>query len=218
MRGLQKVGQSSQLLTRLRDYRKMEPRSYSSLHRIQHPMAGTWKKTDLGDLLLELNNLEEIEWIRVHYAHPAYLTPKIIDAMAGSNKVCNYLDMPIQHASDNILRSMKRGLGQSGIKKRIENLRSAMPSIALRTTLIVGYPGETDDDFKELTDFITETQFDRLGVFTYSEEEGTAAAGLKDDVPRKIKDHRKNEILDLQNEISFTKNEKFIGKDYPGDD
>ena len=170
------------------------------------------KRADLGDLLLELNNLEGIEWIRVHYAHPAYLTPKIIDAMAGSNKVCNYLDMPIQHASDNILRSMKRGLGQAGIKKRIENLRSAMPGIALRTTLIVGYPGETDDDFKELTDFITETQFDRLGVFTYSEEEGTSAAGLKDDVPRKIKDHRKNEILDLQNEISFTKNEKFIGK------
>ena len=170
------------------------------------------KKVYLSDLLRALNMVDGIEWIRVHYAHPAHLSKRIIEAMAECDKVCNYLDMPIQHASDAMLKSMKRGLGQAGIKKRIESLRTAMPGMALRTTLIVGYPGETEDDFFQLRDFIEETQFDRLGVFTYSEEEGTTAADLEDNVPRSVKDNRKNEILELQHEISLEKNESFIGE------
>ena len=120
--------------------------------------------------------------------------------------------MPIQHASDDVLKSMRRGLGQDGIRNRITRLRDAVSEIGLRTTLIVGYPGETEDDYKELRDFVEEIRFDRLGVFTYSEEEGTLAADLKDNIPRETKDLRKNEILEIQHEISFEKNERFIGK------
>jgi len=170
------------------------------------------KKVYLSDLLKELNTINGIEWIRVHYAHPAHLSQRIIDAIANCDKVCNYLDMPIQHASDDMLKAMRRGLGQDGIKNRISRLREAVPNIALRTTLIVGHPGETKDDYHMLKDFVEEIRFDRLGIFTYSEEEGTLAADLKDDIPREVKDNRKNEILELQHEISLEKNESFIGK------
>ena len=170
------------------------------------------KKVYLSDLLKELNTINGIEWIRVHYAHPAHLSQRIIDAIANCDKVCNYLDMPIQHASDNMLKAMRRGLGQDGIKNRISRLRDAVPNIALRTTLIVGHPGEKEDDYHQLKDFVEEIRFDRLGIFTYSEEEGTLAADLKDDIPREVKDNRKNEILELQHEISIEKNESFIGK------
>ena len=170
------------------------------------------KKVYLSDLLKELNTINGIEWIRVHYAHPAHLSQRIIDAIANCDKVCNYLDMPIQHASDDMLKAMRRGLGQDGIKNRISRLREAVPNIALRTTLIVGHPGETEDDYYTLKDFVEEIRFDRLGIFTYSEEEGTLAANLKDDIPRKVKDNRKNEILEIQHEISLEKNESFIGK------
>ncbi len=170
------------------------------------------KKVYLSDLLKELNTINGIEWIRVHYAHPAHLSQRIIDAIANCDKVCNYLDMPIQHASDDMLKAMRRGLDQDGIKNRISRLREAVPNIALRTTLIVGHPGETEDDYYTLKDFVEEIRFDRLGIFTYSEEEGTLAADLKDDIPRKVKDNRKNEILEIQHEISLEKNESFIGK------
>ena len=170
------------------------------------------KKVYLSDLLKELNTINGIEWIRVHYAHPAHLSQRIIDAIANCDKVCNYLDMPIQHASDDMLKAMRRGLGQDGIKNRISRLREAVPNIALRTTLIVGHPGETEDDYYTLKDFVEEIRFDRLGIFTYSEEEGTLAADLKDDISRKVKDNRKNEILEIQHEISLEKNESFIGK------
>jgi len=169
-------------------------------------------KVYLSDLLRELNTINNLEWIRVHYAHPAHLSQRIIDAMAESDKVCNYLDMPIQHASDNILKSMKRGLGQDGIRNRINRLRSSISEIALRTTLIVGYPGETDDDFNSLRDFVEEMKFDRLGIFTYSEEEGTGAAVLDDNIPRQLKDDRKNLLQEIQHEISLERNESFIGK------
>ena len=169
-------------------------------------------KVYLSDLLQELNTINDLEWIRVHYAHPAHLSQRIIDAMAGCDKVCNYLDMPIQHAADTILKSMKRGLGQDGIRNRINRLRSAIPEIAIRTTLIVGYPGETDDDFHSLRAFVEEMKFDRLGIFTYSEEEGTGAAHLDDNIPRQVKDDRKNILLDIQHEISLDRNESFIDK------
>ena len=169
-------------------------------------------KVYLSDLLRELNTINNLEWIRVHYAHPAHLSQRIIDAMAECDKVCNYLDMPIQHAADTILKSMKRGLGQDGIRNRIHRLRSAIPEIAIRTTLIVGYPGETEDDFNSLRDFVEEMKFDRLGIFTYSEEEGTGAAHLDDNILRQVKDDRKNILLEIQHEISLDRNESFVGK------
>ncbi len=170
------------------------------------------KKVYLSDLLRQLNTINGIDWIRVHYAHPAHLSQRIIDSIAESEKVCNYLDMPVQHASDAILKSMKRGLNQKGIRDRINHLRELIPEIALRTTLIVGYPGETEDDFKELGDFVEDIRFDRLGVFTYSEEEGTTAADLNDNIPMDIKNERKNQIIELQHDISLDRNESFIGK------
>ena len=170
-------------------------------------------KVYLSDLIRELNTIKDIDWIRIHYAHPAHLSQRIIDAVAECSKVCNYLDMPIQHASDEILKSMRRGLGQDGIRNKIKRLRKAIPEIALRTTLIVGYPGETKEHFDSLKNFIEEVKFDRLGIFTYSEEEGTAASKLKDDVSREVKDYRKNLLQDIQQDISFEKNELFIGKE-----
>ena len=168
-------------------------------------------KQYLGDLISELDNLN-FEWIRIHYAHPAHLSKKIIQSMADSKNVCSYLDMPIQHASDPILKSMRRGLNSNGIKKRIELMREAIPEIRIRTTLIAGYPGETNEDFKKMFSFVEEVQFDRLGVFTYSEEDGTLAKNLKDDIPINVKNDRKAQIMDLQADISNEKNQSMIGK------
>ena len=171
-------------------------------------------KRYLGELLTVLDQIgDPLRWIRLHYAHPAHLSKKTMEAMASSKKVCKYLDIPIQHASDKILKSMKRGLNQEGIRKRLKLLREFIPEIRLRTTLIVGYPGETDDDFKEICDFVQEQQFDRLGIFTYSEEEGTTAAFLKDDIPREVKDERKEDLLSIQNDIMLEKNSSLVGKD-----
>jgi len=172
------------------------------------------KKVYLSDLIYALDETlpDSVKWLRIHYAHPAHLSQRIIDAMAATDRVCNYLDMPIQHASDKMLKSMRRGLNQEGIRKRIAKLRSANPGIVLRTTLIVGYPGETEDEFNDLYDFVKEIRFDRLGVFTYSEEEGTLAASLEDNVTPELKDERKGIILDLQAGISAEKNQEFIGQ------
>ena len=170
-------------------------------------------KVYLSDLIQSLDKLD-IDWIRIHYAHPAHLSQRIIDAMANAKNVCHYLDMPIQHASDNILKSMRRGLGQDGIRNRIHQLRDTIQDIRIRTTLIVGYPGETEDEFKTLYDFIEQIKFDRLGVFTYSEEEGTLAEELDDDVPTDIKNDRKAQIMDLQASISSEKNELMVGNIY----
>ena len=170
-------------------------------------------KVYLNELIPSLDSLG-FEWIRLHYAHPAHLSKKIIHALAESKNFCDYLDMPIQHGSDRILKSMRRGLGQDGIRNKINDLREMIPNIRIRTTLIVGYPNETENDFKELYDFIDEMQFDRLGVFTYSEEEGTLAEKLDDNVPNELKNERKAIIMDLQANISAEKNEKMIGKTY----
>ena len=171
-------------------------------------------KKYLGELIATLDKIgDPLRWIRLHYAHPAHLSIKTMEAMASCEKVCKYLDIPIQHASDKILKSMKRGLNQDGIRKRLNLLREMVPGIRLRTTLIVGYPGETDENFKELCDFVQEQQFDRLGIFTYSEEEGTSAAFLDDNVPREVKDERKEELLSIQNDIMLEKNSPLVGKD-----
>jgi len=173
-------------------------------------------KSSLGDLLDELDKtLDQNSWLRLHYAHPAHLSHKTIEAMSRNIALVPYLDMPVQHASDSILSSMKRGLNREGIERRIQLLREAIPGIKLRTTLIVGYPNESDDDFKQLYDFVRETRFDRLGVFTYSEEEGTSAVELEDNVPTEVKNERKALILDIQNEISLEKNQELIGKVLP---
>ena len=168
-------------------------------------------KQYLGDLIKELDQLD-FEWIRIHYAHPAHLSKKIIQAIADAQNICNYIDMPIQHASDPILKSMRRGLDSSGIKKRIHLLRDAVPNIKIRTTLIVGYPGETEKDFENLCSFIEDVKFDRLGAFTYSEEEGTIAENLEDNVPQEVKNERKMKLMDLQAEISNEKNQEMVGK------
>ena len=213
MRGLQKSRTISSIVDEAK--RLAEQGTRELLIIAQDTTSFGWdleKKVYLSDLLIELNKIDGIEWIRVHYAHPAHLSNRIISAIADCDKVCNYLDMPIQHASDRVLKSMRRGLGQRGIRKRIKDLRENIPNIAIRTTLIVGYPGETKNDFDDLMDFIQEIQFDRLGVFTYSEEEGTIAAGLNDNVDRHIKDERKNILLDVQHDISLEKNSFFIGK------
>ena len=173
------------------------------------------KKVYLSDLISEMDKIDNgPEWIRIHYAHPAHLNQRIIDSMAKSDRVCNYIDMPIQHASDNLLRSMRRGLNQEGIRRKIDNLRKAIPDISIRTTIIVGYPGEEEEDFLELTDFVSEIKFDHLGIFTYSEEEGTLAADLEDNIPRELKDERKSIIMDLQNNIDFERNSFMVGQSY----
>ena len=170
-------------------------------------------KQYLNNLVEELDRLD-FEWIRIHYAHPAHLSKKIIQSIANANNFCSYLDMPIQHASDPILKSMRRGLNAEGIKKRIQLLRDAIQDIKIRTTLIVGYPGETEEDFEKLCSFIEEVRFDRLGVFTYSEEEGTLAEALKDDIPQAVKNDRKAKIMDLQANISNENNQLMIGKEF----
>ena len=171
------------------------------------------KKTYLSDLIYAMDQMDNApDWIRIHYAHPAHLSQRIIDAITTSNRVCRYIDMPIQHASDTLLKSMRRGLNQDGIREKIQKLRTAIPDIRIRTTLIVGYPGETDKDFKTLTDFILEMKFDHLGVFTYSEEEGTIAAELEDNISRELKDERKAVIMDIQNNINYEKNSIMVGQ------
>ena len=170
-------------------------------------------KQSLADLILALEETsDDLEWVRIHYAHPAHLSQSIIDAMGSSSKICKYLDMPVQHASNSILKSMRRGLNQDGIRKKIDSLRKHVPGIHLRTTVIVGYPGETEDHFKELCDFAEDIRFDRLGIFTYSEEEGTLAADLSDDVPRGVKDERKAVLQDIQAGIIFENNQSLVGK------
>ena len=171
------------------------------------------KKIYLSDLIYAMDQMDNApDWIRIHYAHPAHLSQRIIDAITTSNRVCRYIDMPIQHASDTLLKSMRRGLNQDGIREKIQKLRTAIPDIRIRTTLIVGYPGETDKDFKTLTDFILEMKFDHLGVFTYSEEEGTVAAELEDNISRELKDERKAVIMDIQNNINYEKNSIMVGQ------
>ena len=168
-------------------------------------------KVFLGQLIAELDKIG-IDWFRIHYAHPAHLSRKIIRSMADARNLCKYIDIPIQHGSDKILSSMRRGLNTAGIKKRLQLLRESIPDIRVRTTVIVGYPGEGEREFKELYDLIEEMQFDRLGVFTYSEEEGTLAENYKDDVSTELKEERKGLLLDLQAEISFEKNNSMIGQ------
>ncbi len=170
------------------------------------------EKIYLHDLMYELSGIDGLEWIRLHYAHPAHFSRKNIPIMADAENICDYLDMPVQHASSRLLKHMRRGLDREGILQRIREIREAIPNIALRTSLITGYPTESDQDFQELLDFVEEVQFDRLGVFTYSEEPGTHAANFKDDVPKQVKYDRRDEIMLLQQNIMLEKNQSQVDK------
>ena len=169
-------------------------------------------KRTIDRLVNQLTSIEGIEWIRLHYAYPAGFPEALLEVMKNNPKVCNYLDIPLQHINDRILHSMKRGLDGAGTRKLIEKLKTKIPNVALRTTLIVGYPGETEAEFEELLQFVKESRFDRLGVFQYSEEEDTSAALLPDDVPPEIKQERADRIMMLQQEISLELNKEREGK------
>ena len=167
----------------------------------------------LAELLERLCRIEKIEWIRLHYAYPTDFPDEVIEVMAREKKICKYLDIPFQHISDNQLTAMKRRHTKAEALTLIEKLRKAIPDIALRTTLLVGYPGETDADFEELKEFVKATKFDRLGVFAYSEEEGTySATRLKDDVSDEVKQQRVDGIMRLQERVSLENNARRIGQ------
>ena len=173
-----------------------------------------YKKRALADLLRALVKVEGIEWIRIHYAFPTGFPIDVIEVMKEEPKICNYLDIPLQHISDPILASMKRGTTQEKTTKLLKKFREAMPEMAIRTTLIVGYPGETQADFEALKSFVQEMRFDRLGCFTYSHEENTTAYELEDDVPEEVKLARANEIMEIQSQISWELNQQKIGKTF----
>lgn len=173
-----------------------------------------YKKRALADLLRALVKVEGIEWIRIHYAFPTGFPMDVIEVMKEEPKICNYLDIPLQHISDPILASMKRGTTQEKTTKLLKKFREAMPEMAIRTTLIVGYPGETQADFEALKSFVKEMRFDRLGCFTYSHEENTTAYQLEDDVPEEVKLARANEIMEIQSQISWELNQQKIGKTF----
>ena len=173
-----------------------------------------YKERRLADLLRALVKVNGIEWIRMHYAFPSGFPLEVIDVMKQEPKVCNYLDIPLQHISDSILKSMRRGTTQKKTTELIKNIRGILPEIAIRTTLIVGYPGETEGDFEILKNWVAETRFERLGCFTYSHEENTHAYELEDNVPQEVKQERANEIMQIQSQISWELNQTKVGKIY----
>jgi len=173
-----------------------------------------YKKRRLADLLLVLKDIEGIEWIRLHYAFPTGFPQDVLDVIREEEKVCNYIDIPLQHISDNILKSMKRGTSFKKTNLLLRDFREKVPGIAIRTSLIVGYPGETEADFEILKDWVRATKFDRLGVFTYSHEENTSAHALVDEVPAALKSSRAQEIMAIQQEVSNDLNAEKVGKEF----
>ena len=168
----------------------------------------------LSKLLKELVKVDGIEWIRLHYAFPNGFPVNVLEVINSEPKICNYIDIPLQHISNKILKSMKRGASMEKINDLLQMFRDKVPEIAIRTTLIVGYPGETNEDYELLKEWVKNTKFDRLGCFTYSHEENTGAYKLTDDVPQKIKNERLNEIMEIQSQISWELNQKKIGKKF----
>jgi ribosomal protein S12 methylthiotransferase len=171
-----------------------------------------YKKRELPRLLNELAVVPELEWIRLHYAYPSKFPMEILDAMNAHANICKYLDMPLQHAADNMLHAMKRNITRAEMEELVEAIRAKVPGICLRTTLIAGFPGETRDDVEELKAFLQKMRFDRVGVFTYSHEEDTSAHEFEDNISAEEKEERAQEIMDCQQEISLEKNEEKIGK------
>lgn len=168
----------------------------------------------LKELLEKLSDVKGLEWIRLHYAYPSQFPEEILPVMAAKDNICKYLDIPVQHISDNVLKSMRRGITRRKTYELLNTIRETIPGITLRTTLLVGHPGETEQDFEELKQFIRDFEFDRLGVFTYSHEENTHAHTLIDDVPAEVKQKRAEELMAIQEEISMEKNHAKIGKTF----
>ncbi|MCF7796196.1 MAG: 30S ribosomal protein S12 methylthiotransferase RimO [Lentisphaeria bacterium] len=169
-------------------------------------------KRYLHELLAALDAVEGLEWIRLHYAHPSHFSRKLIPVFQKAKRLLPYIDMPVQHGSTKMLTAMKRGLDNEGLRRLLRDIKAGIPGVRLRTSIVVGFPGETAEDFDILMDFLEEVQFDRVGVFTYSEEEGTSGAELTDDVPEEVKLERQDAVMNLQYSIAQEKNEAFIGE------
>ena len=213
MRGLQK---SQPLKWNIQEAERLASRGVKELLVIaQDSTSYGWDatpKTSLHELFSELDKVEGIEWLRLHYAHPSNLHRKMIEQFKNLKKLIPYIDMPIQHGADKMLKIMRRGLKSDGIKKKIDSLRNINDDIAIRTSIIVGHPGETDKEFNELLKFISEVEFDRLGVFQYSHEEDTLAGNMmQDEVPKKVKRERFEETMALQQKINLKKNQSLLG-------
>ncbi|GAA4896610.1 30S ribosomal protein S12 methylthiotransferase RimO [Flaviramulus aquimarinus] len=173
-----------------------------------------YKKRNLAELLEALVKVDGVEWIRLHYAFPTGFPLDVLDVMNREPKICNYLDIPLQHISDDILKSMRRGTTKEKTTKLISQFREAVPEMTIRTTLIVGYPGETEENFQELKQWVSDMRFERLGCFTYSHEENTHAYNLEDDVPEDVKIDRANQIMEIQSQISWELNQQKIGQEF----
>lgn len=171
-----------------------------------------YKKRELPRLLHALADVKGIEWIRLHYAYPSKFPLEILDVMRERDNICKYLDMPLQHASNNMLKAMRRNITREEMGELIQQIREKVPGICLRTTLIAGFPGETEDDVEELKDFLREHRFDRVGIFSYSHEENTSAYDLEDNISAELKAERAQEIMEVQQEISYEKNQEKVGK------
>jgi ribosomal protein S12 methylthiotransferase len=173
-----------------------------------------YKKRMLPDLLHRLADIKGLEWIRLHYAYPSKFPLEILDVMRERDNICNYLDMPLQHAANNMLKAMKRQITREEMEELIITIREKVPGICLRTTLIAGFPGETQDDIEELKEFLQRQRFDRVGIFSYSHEEDTSAYEFIDNIPQEEKERRAQEVMDVQQEISLEKNQEKIGKTF----
>ncbi len=171
-----------------------------------------YKRRMLPDLLQRLADIEGLEWIRLHYAYPSKFPTEILDVIKQRDNICKYLDIPLQHASDNMLKAMRRQITRQEMTDLVHLIRDTVPGICLRTTLIAGFPGETEQDVQELKDFLQEHRFDRVGIFAYSHEEGTSAYDLADNIPAEVKQQRAQEIMEVQQEISYEKNQEKIGR------
>lgn len=173
-----------------------------------------YKKRRLADLLRAVSDVKGLEWIRLHYAYPSKFPMDVLDVMNERSNICKYLDMPLQHCSDNMLKAMKRQITRAEMLELIANIRAKVPGIALRTTLITGFPGETEEDVEDLKAFLEEVRFERVGIFTYSHEENTSAFELEDTIPAEEKEKRAQSIMEVQQEISYEKNQELIGKTF----
>tara|TARA_B100000809_G_scaffold28195_1_gene24482 strand:+ start:7236 stop:8555 length:1320 start_codon:yes stop_codon:yes gene_type:complete len=174
-----------------------------------------YKKRALADLLRQLSDIDGLQWIRLHYAYPSGFPLDVLDVMAERDNICNYLDIPLQHGSTAVLRRMRRGITREKTEALVKTIRERVPGIAVRTTLITGYPGETEEEFQEMVGFVQKMKFERLGVFTYSHEENTHAGDdFEDDVSEELKEERASEIMEIQQEIAFEHNKKLIGKTF----
>ncbi|AKG35150.1 30S ribosomal protein S12 methylthiotransferase RimO [Paenibacillus durus] len=171
-----------------------------------------YEEFKLPELLDRVSEVEGIEWVRLHYAYPGFFTEELIQTMANNPKICKYVDIPLQHSEDSILKRMRRPGRQRDIRELIARIREMIPGVSLRTSLIVGFPGETEEDFQRLCEFVSEVGFDRLGVFTYSNEEGTPASRLPDQVPDEVKEWRANTLMELQRKVTQDRGSRFVGQ------